>query len=385
MSGRKGKLAVAVVGLGFGGEFATIYRDHPEVDRVILCDQDERRLNDYGDAFGFADRRTDFRELLSDQEIDAIHIVTNIHSHAQLAIQALRAGKHCASTVPMATTLAELEQLVRVQESCGRNYMMMETSVLTSQCLYAKSLIDQGKVGNIQYLRGTHFQDMEGWPDYWMGLPPMHYSTHALAPLLYLSGHRAAKVHCFGSGTMRKELVEKYGNPYPVEMAIFQLEDGFLAAEVARSLFHTAREYVEGFSIYGDQMSMEWNLENEMPYLFEFLPNPEMRRGRDIKTSHTILTDFSGLLPEPIRKYTSTHTILDSKNPHLSIQQGGGHHGSHPHLVHEFIRSIIEERAPMIDARTAANWTAAGICAHESAMRNGEVIDIPKFNSDKRG
>ena len=53
--------------------------------------------------------------------------------------------------------------------------------------------------------------------------------------------------------------------------------------------------------------------------------------------------------------------------------------GSHPHLVHEFIRSILEERKPAIDDIMGAYWTGTGICAHESAMKGGEVITIPRF------
>ena len=60
--------------------------------------------------------------------------------------------------------------------------------------------------------------------------------------------------------------------------------------------------------------------------------------------------------------------------------QGGGHGGSHPHLVHEFVSSIIEERPPWPDAITTAAWTAAGICAHESAMNGGARIEIPQFS-----
>jgi hypothetical protein len=64
---------------------------------------------------------------------------------------------------------------------------------------------------------------------------------------------------------------------------------------------------------------------------------------------------------------------------HQSFTQGGGHSGSHPHMVHEFVMSIVEQRKPWIDEITAANWTAAGICAHESAMRGGEKVEIPRF------
>ena len=71
--------------------------------------------------------------------------------------------------------------------------------------------------------------------------------------------------------------------------------------------------------------------------------------------------------------------MLNFKN--LTFKQGGGHHGSHPHLIHEFVRSIIEVRQPWINAVTAANWTAAGISAHESAMMNGTEIVIPGFEN----
>ena len=85
--------------------------------------------------------------------------------------------------------------------------------------------------------------------------------------------------------------------------------------------------------------------------------------------------DRADLLPPEIGKYTRRFVYSD-KDRHLSFEQGGGHHGSHPHLVHEFVRSILEGRKPAIDAVTAANWTAAGICAHESALRGGAEVEI---------
>ena len=84
--------------------------------------------------------------------------------------------------------------------------MMMETTLYTYQYLYLQELVKSGKMGKIQFLRGSHYQDMSNWPDYWMGLPPMYYGTHAIAPMVGLSGSRIRKVHCFGSGTMEKWL-----------------------------------------------------------------------------------------------------------------------------------------------------------------------------------
>ena len=66
----------------------------------------------------------------------------------------------------------------------------------------------------------------------------------------------------------------------------------------------------------------------------------------------------------------------------IYMKQGGEHHGSHPHMVHEFVRSINGEREPMIDVYTAADWMAAGICGHKSAMEHGKEVLIPDFRKE---
>lgn len=93
------------------------------------------------------------------------------------------------------------------------------------------------------------------------------------------------------------------------------------------------------------------------------------------------MPNFHAVLPESIQKYTIASENFDPQNPQKSLEKGagGGHHGSHPHLVHEFVRSILEERKPAIDEVLGANITAAGLCAHMSAMRNGEAVEIPEF------
>lgn len=378
------KLKVGVVGLRFGGEFPPIWRAHPDVEKVVLCEQNEAMLREYARKFSFEHTTTSFDRLL-EMDLDAIHIVTGIPNHAELVIKALNAGKHTACTVPMATNLDDMYRIIEAQKASGKNYMMMETSMYTFQCFKCKQLIESGQLGRIQYLRGTHFQDMEAWPDYWMGLPPFWYATHAVAPLLYLSDSYATRVRCLGSGEMREDLKRRYGNPFPIEHAMIELNKPGLVAEITRSLFHTAIGYVEGFTVLGEKMSFEWDIEEEPPYLhtLQFKDGEDVLnsygRGRDIAISRTQCPDMAELLPESIRPFTRTHTILDPDNPHLSIKQGGGHHGSHPHMIHEFARSIVEQRKPVVDAVTAARWTAVGVCAHESALRGGEPVDVPSF------
>ncbi len=200
------KISVAVVGLGFGAEFVPIYQAHPHVATVAICDCDAQRLQKVGDRFDIAERYTDVRELLASDAYDAVHLVSGIPDHAWQAVAVLQSGRHCASTVPMATSIAELQRVVQAQRAAGKNYMMMETAVYTRQFLYAQELKVQQAFGRIQFLRGAHYQDMECWPPYWAGLPPMWYATHAVAPLLAIADTRAVSVRCLGSGVMREEL-----------------------------------------------------------------------------------------------------------------------------------------------------------------------------------
>jgi hypothetical protein len=85
--------------------------------------------------------------------------------------------------------------------------------------------------------------------------------------------------------------------------------------------------------------------------------------------------DYAHLLPEEIRQFTQSIEDAD----HLSFIQGGGHGGSHPHLVNEFVTALIEDRHPWPNAVTSANWTCVGICAHESATKGGEIVRLPEF------
>lgn len=375
------KLNIALVGLGFGGSFLPIYLNHPQVASVGIFDTDETIMKQAKETWPEVHLYNSFEEILADQTLDAVHLVTPIPAHADQTVAVLESGKHCACTVPMATSLEDIERIFAAIRKSGKKYMMMETTLYTYQFFYVKQMIQEGKLGKIQFLRGSHYQDMVNWPDYWMGLPPMWYGTHAIAPMTVLSGSRIKRVHCFGSGTMDESLHKQYNNPFPVESALFEFENG-LKAEATRSLFETARVYQEGLFVYGSKACFEWGFSDwDMPYVTTASPAKPGERGSVATVEQTEMPNFYETLPESIQKYTINLKNFDPLNPQLSLKKGGGagHHGSHPHLVHEFVTSILEDRKPAIDEVLAANITAAGICAHESAMKNGESVTIPVF------
>jgi predicted dehydrogenase len=366
------KVRVAIVGLGFGAEFIPIYQAHPSAEIVAICRRNKAELDKCGDRFGIKKRFTKLEDLLKDPDIDAVHINSPIPDHAPQSLAALQAGKHVACTVPMGTTLDELKQLCNAQRKSGKIYTMMETVVYSREYLFVKELYDKGELGRIQFLRGSHQQDMDGWPDYWPGLPPMHYATHCVSPCLAILGKLADSVVCHGSGRIREDLIKKYNSPFAIESATFTIKGSDVVAEVTRSLFDVARQYRESFDVSGSKKSFEWQqVENEEP-IIHTIKKPEPEIPQRVK-----VPDYAHLLPEPIRKFTQPAAIQDAE--HLSFVQGGGHGGSHPHLANQFLKAVLGEQAPLPDAVTSANWTAVGICAHMSAMKDGERVKIPEF------
>lgn len=200
---KNGKLRVALVGVSFGAEFIPIYLKHPDVDSLVLVDTNEKLLNTVGDKFLLEERLTDFNAMLEDKTIDAVHLVTPPATHAPLSIQVMNAGKHCACTIPMGMSIDELYQVIDARKRSGKHYMFMETSVYGREFLYVKNLYEKGELGRIQFMRCAHYQDMEGWPDYWLGFPPLMHPTHAVAPCLMLLGKRPETVYCKGSVSVK--------------------------------------------------------------------------------------------------------------------------------------------------------------------------------------
>lgn len=358
-------IKVAVVGLGFGKSFVPIFKDHPSVSEVAICETNPELLQEIGELEGIKRRFHSLEDLLEQGDIDAVHLCTPVPLHVVQTLAVLNAGKHCACAVPMACDIDGLRQIVQTAKQSGKNYVMMETGVYNREFFYVKALNEEGRLGNLTYLKGDYFQDLEAaYPDYWRHVPPMHYATHVVAPLLALANTRATGVSCLGGGKLRKDIADDPGNPFPLQVAHFKLENSDAVAQVNRAWYQTAHCSVEGFSVYGDKIGFEWEqLGDEDHVLFELEPIQGEIRWREAPGRRVAVPYRPDLVPEPLGQYALS-----------------GHGGSHPHLVHEFVSSIIEERQAWIDPLTAADWCAPGICAHQSSLQGGEWVEIPSFS-----
>ncbi len=360
------KLRVCMVGLEFGGTFISSLAAHPDVAGLGVCDLNLSTLRGVGDRFSIPheNRHASLEAVLDSGAYDAVVLFTPIPDHAAQVIAVMEAHLHCACAVPMATTVEDLRRISEVRRQTGRTYMMMETSLYTPEFLMVQDLYRAGEFGELQFLRGVWHCNLENHPRYWHGLPPMHYITHPLAPMLKLAGRKVAKVACYGSGAMRKSLQEVYQNPYPVETAIFQLGSEAvsakvkpqgdagrpLAVEVTSIVIETALQNKETFDLWGTKQSFTWATFYDDKHAFiRIWP---AREGGP-KSSYNTVFRFEA--PNDVDRLPQAMRKLGPGSPQA-------------HLVHEFVRACIEGRESEIDVDEASAYTEPGLLAHQAAM-----------------
>jgi predicted dehydrogenase len=366
-----------IVGAGFGHEFLHLYREHPLVGEVGLCDLRADAVASFAASHGLDATYSSLDDALASGRWDAVHIATPVHLHVEQTIAVLASGRACASAVPMATSL---DGIARVMDAAADGtYMMMETALYQREYLHALALRDSGALGRIGYLSGAHMQDLDGFPQYWMGYAPMQYATHIIAPLLGLASTVAESVSCLGSGRLLPSHAGDGTNPFPIESALFRLAgDERLAAQVTMSFFENARSYSEGFNVYGDLGALEWpSVEGGPAVTYTAGPQDGAHRGRPIERSELRVRDRVEDLPAELRRFTRPGEWTPQGLPPVRVE--AWHGGSHPHLVHEFVSAVHEGRASAIDERVAASVTAPGIVAHESALLGGAMLEVPRY------
>jgi hypothetical protein len=170
-------------------------------------------------------------------------------------------------------------------------------------------------------------------------LPPQWYPTHSNAYYIGITGGSFKEVSCLGKPSIIPHLQPKnnrYQNQFGSEVALFR------TSEVGMS-----------------RMAVSWDS-----------PGSGGEMGRVRGQTGSFYGKYEGL----------AKTLPDLKRPPLPPGVApGGHGGSHGYLMNEFVTAVIADRKPLVHVGVALNMTVAGIVAHESAVKGGELMKIPHF------
>ena len=385
-------ISLGIVGLGsFGSSFADLFMSHPLVDRIALCDREPERIARFATderwqaKFHPRDAYASLDEICA-SDLDALALFTQPWLHAPQAVQAMEAGKHVYSAVPIAMLpdgdeiLDWCARLVETVERTGQNYMLGETTFYRSEAIYCRRRAAEGAFGDFVYSEGEYLHDVDSvgsnlrqvqahrlasqagqeWlqarDDYIMkGIltGPMHYPTHSTGgPMSVMNAH-ARKVCAWGYQNRTGDTYFKeQGYGFSNETALFHMSNGStMRICELREIGHRGREI---FRIYGTQGSFE----------NDHWCNKE---GSTHLTAEQMREPLPPEVEEAFQAASRTSEIY------------GGHGGSHPYLVHEFVEAVAQERQPAIDVWSAVRFMAAGVIAHKSAMKDGEIMSIPDW------
>jgi UDP-N-acetylglucosamine 3-dehydrogenase len=149
-------LKYGIIGLGFFGEkHAEVLSDMPGVELAAVSTRRQGRLTEVAGRFAVPKAYTDYRELLADREIDAVSIVTHMDDHREIAVEALKAGKHVFLEKPMAGTVADCDAIVREAETSAGRFMVGHICRFDPRVSLARQAVAGGRIGRIVSMHAT--------------------------------------------------------------------------------------------------------------------------------------------------------------------------------------------------------------------------------------
>ncbi len=390
-------LKIGVLGAGaFASAFIPLFQAHPAVEEVVIAEAFSDRRAEQAKRFGVKRAYATLDALLA-SDVDAVAIFTQRWLHGPQAVAALKAGKHVYSAVPAGVTVDEVGELVETVKRTGLTYMMGETSYYYPCTLYCRQRFQAGDFGDFVYGEAEYLHDMShGFYEAYQhsggnewkrtaSFPPMLYPSHSVSMIISVTGARMTKVSCLGyvdrlnDGVFDAD-VSMWRNTLSNETALFRTSDGGMARinEFRRVGLHAGSSV--RCSIYGTEGSYEeqanaqvWNTKDrsEPPVDLTDLLAP-----KGMQVSEAEMSDVpEALRGEFFQGVSKVHPV--ERLPKEFFGHRNGHLGSHQFLVLDFLEALTDGKLPPNNVWAAARYCLPGIVAHESAKRDGELLEIP--------
>ncbi|WP_380171844.1 Gfo/Idh/MocA family protein [Kineococcus sp. DHX-1] len=397
-------MKIAVIGTGqFARSFIALWQLHPDVEEVWVTDLVPERAQQHVESHGLAGSFDTFEDALA-SDVDAVAILTQRWSHGPLVLQALAAGKHVYSAVPMATTVDDCEAIVAAVRETGLVYMMGETSYYNPATVWAREHIAAGEFGRVFYGEGDYVHDMdngfyaayqysggEDWKET-ASYPPMLYPTHAIGGVLGAWKTHAVSVSCTGISDTRGDgvfdkTVSRWDNDFSNMSALFELADGGVMRtnEFRRVGYWSGPE--SRFRFYGTEQVMEQSVTSTVVTVKT--EGEDYHKGGTLDISDELKPgehsdvpeDLSDIDPGLLSSFRSgTAKVHDrSRLPKEFEGAPNGHEGAHHFLADDFVVAVRDRTHPPVNAWVAARFTVPGIVANESAKQGGARLPVPDF------
>lgn len=196
------RINIGIVGCGYWGpNLLRNFRGLADCHAKVICDLDIKRLNHLQTLYPGIELCTDFKELVHRTDLDALVIATSAKSHFAMAKESLSAGKHTFIEKPMATSVAECEELIQLAAARGLTLMVGHTFLYSAPVRRIKQIIDSGEIGEIRYISARRLN---------LGLfqrsinVTWDLAPHDISIILYATGMLPRTVNCQGNSHVAK-------------------------------------------------------------------------------------------------------------------------------------------------------------------------------------
>jgi predicted dehydrogenase len=157
-------MKIALLGTGFGQAHAAVYAQRPAVDKVIVFGRTPEKLAKLHDQFGFA-TTTDLDGVLSDDGVDLVDICLPTPLHADIAVQAMRAGRDVLIELPLASSLDDARRIVATQQDTGRRAFVDMFSRFSSANQQLRAAVADHRYGPLKTIEVENRTALL-WPGY---------------------------------------------------------------------------------------------------------------------------------------------------------------------------------------------------------------------------
>jgi predicted dehydrogenase len=352
------KWRVGLVGVGRGSGYGKLFADEPRCQVVACCDASEEALARFGRELNLDDSQcfTDYADF-SQTGLDIVFVGTPIPFHTEQTIMALEAGAAVLSEVTMSNSVEGCQAIVDAVRRTGKTYMLAENCVYWHFVGLWRDIVQSGRIGEVAYAECEYLHPIPdliynretGEGKWRFNRAPLHYCTHSLGPILDITGDRVRRVSGIGQG--HRVLPEAPIGGIDIQVAIMETEKGAII-KLLRSSVMPRRPAIHFYSLHGTRGYLETDRQGPEGSGLIYIEG-EMER------------DQPGDFPK------NDPTLPPSA-------QAGGHGTAEYSLIQDFLAALEADRRPRIDEVRGMEMTVPGLLAHESALRDGQWLDVPQ-------
>ena len=230
----KNKVNVCLIGCGRAGMIhARSYSGNvKKAELIAICDPVAENLKAAQEEVKVKYVYTDYRDVMKNDEIDAVIVVTPTKLHHQIVLAAANAGKHVFCEKPMAIDEAECDDMIRACQENGVKLQLGFMRRFDKNFRRGKELIDSGAVGEITALKSNTHGPSEPQP--WMFDVRSSYgpigevNSHDFDTLRWYAGSEVKSIHAIGHNFRSPEMREQYPEYYDTCAVLLEFENGIL-------------------------------------------------------------------------------------------------------------------------------------------------------------